>query len=62
MNNVIKIIQIFESKVEDIQPDKNLEKEVESLLGISYQNNYKAENLDIDVNGDKVKANKKKLA
>lgn len=61
MDDVIKIVQVFESKVENIQLGENLEKEVESALAILYKNNYKAKDFNVNVNLDKAKANEKKL-
>ena len=57
MDNVIKILQVFKSKVKDIQLGEDLRKEVESVSAILYQNNYKAKDFDVDNNVDKAEAN-----
>lgn len=54
MDDAIKIVQVSELEVEDIQPGEDIEEDVESASAISYQKNHKAEDLDADVNVEKV--------
>lgn len=61
MDNVIKIVQVSESEVKNIQLSKNLRKEVELAPAISYENYYKAEDSDFDVNIYKAKAKNNEL-
>lgn len=49
-------------KVKDIQLNKNLKKEVKLAPRISYQNNPKVDNIDVDVNTDKANINKNDFA
>ena len=62
MDDVIKIIQISNSEIKEIQLYKDLRKEVESASAISYQNDYKTEDLYININANEAKANDNDLA
>lgn len=48
--------------MKDILLNKNLKEKIELTLVILYQNNYKADNLDTNINTDKVKAKNNNLA
>ena len=62
MDDVIKIVQVSESEVEDIQLGEDLGEEVESAPAISYQNDYETEDHDVDVNANEAEANDNDLA
>lgn len=55
-------MEVSKSEIENIQLTKDLEKEEEMLLAILYQNNYKTEDFDFDVNVNKVEANNNNIA
>ena len=56
IEDVIKIVQVSESKVEDLQLGEELREEVELVPAISHQNNHEAEDLDTDINTDETEA------
>lgn len=62
INDIIKIIQVSELKVKNLQLGKNLKEEVESIAAIYHQNNHKVKDLDINNNTNKVKVNENDLA